>query len=1474
MLRASLPLLVVLVAVSAVCAQTHWSAPGRGAKVAALIPGRGVPKLTRENLFADWCRQQVQRWQAEHGDWSAAKAFDGYVTAGPADGELTRDFPRHIAPLARVRSGRADPAKAEVALISYCPFCGSWGFSLSWDQANAYHATTTCCRTELYGRERDCPANYPLRPNATVTFDHLDGTQVSVPCTVYRDRDGVEWELFLGTLCDQRRWLEVGSSLVTQLDQQFEASGDPRCVHKIAAILNQVADTYYGLPLCYNNELAKGKDGRQLTRAEWLAVPQPVIFENSYLGGWNRRTPHFNKGWLNMLREHIWVQPFARARHHPSFKEYSRRVLGDPEALDRKVTDRLLREVAWMFRTVFSQKLLTNYQEANYVDLWLLGVLVGDELLIDFAGPAQEVAMYNHTYQDGLNGEGAPNYMWMPGGYFYPYLRDPKGWLRFYPKFLEEHPFYHAAASEMHQLTTVRGLAIEFGDQHEMAYAPNLVTDAAALAANEARGSRNWAGYGVGILRVGGAGHRQEVSLAYTRASLHNAQDALSLECWVDGVPVMRRGGYAAHWSNARLQWERPEFAALRRMGYPKEMVEGPRGFDSWTWVWAHSPLCQNGTTVDELGCGAGWGDNRGYGEVVTYKGGEPAGTPGSGFQVLDVRDHYSYARVGKDLSDFRRTLIGVEGPDGRPYVLDLLKMVGGQRQALYQSAVGERVAAELPAATGERAADLATAWFGERLPVDNTEYRNYRQVRGVSRAPAPAGTWGVTWAADAAAFAPRDPRGGAFTRPLPAGVGQVRLRLLGLQPAGGATRLFSGRGPWIGWVKQPLPGGQRVDGNVAFLDARDFLIEQRVAEPGGGPLTSLYTHVLEGFREGETSAIRELKVVPAKSVAGGARDLVALELAFVAGHRDTVIYQSEDGTVELADGLRTDARYALLRRGADGQVLAAELCRGTRLVAPGFEATGAGEFAGTIVDVLGDLTGTRRESALLIKPDRPWPTGDDLRGRQLLVRFESPHRAPANEGWRVERVTPQADGLLRVDVQDGAPFVTSWHQVSVLPADRPHVLRTWRPMVDHGNGPWYHGLKAWFPERGRTYTIAKVNAVGGGYGGDTLELDGAVNLAADGIKVGDWYVIHGVEPGRRVMVANELCWRREPAEGWRQYALRATGPAAVRTAATAAPLACRCGDGPWRDCPAGKGEFSAEETRGQVVRLLLDRPAWLKIDDRGAPAVTELALDGRALTAEQAKDLGWIEPPKRLTVAFRDADNPLDLAGLTVTLNGRRLTGPAVAVGQATEDGRAVRLEVDLAQALASEAHRSRRHQLTISLADRSIDRRRTTVVLAFISKVALETGVTYLSDLKPVSSFAHGGLITDRDYVGNPAAIAGRLYPKCLTLCPEPHPEGTHGEVVYELPARAGEWTFLAEVGISESAAANGSAQFLVQTGPSATGPWTTRHTSPVRRGGEDPVAITLPLGPARFLRLWTTDAGDGINSDHAVWGAARLK
>ena len=691
------------------------------------------------------------------------------------------------------------------------------------------------------------------------------------------------------------------------------------------------------------------------------------------------------------------------------------------------------------------------------MNMILLGILAEDKTISDFAIPGHEVTFYNHTYHDGLNGEGAPNYMAMPCGYFLPYLAKPDGWLRFQPNFVKDNPFYNTAVKQLNRLQTVRGLHVEFGDQHIHAYHPYMkkgTMHGRDKKLNEQNHSMNWASFGVGILRVGKPDHRMELGMDYTRATLHNSQDALSMECWVDGVPVMRRGGYSPWWINVPIQRERPEFKALAAMDYPHKIFKcSKNGFKSWSWAYAHSPLCQNTVMVDGIGTGPGWSNNRGYGEVITFKGGEASGTPGSDFQVLDVLDHYSWQQVKQKVPEFRRTIIALETADGRPYALDILKLRGGEDHTLFNSAWAERVSSKLPAPTS------IAENLGQIIP-NGSKHEYYKYIRDAKKLKPGNTPWEVTWKTDFAAYAPRPVDGKPFVRPLPENEGKVRLRIFGFDQGSAPLQLVSVKGPWLAHLRQRLPGGISTNGVVGFENARDFVIERRQ----GKALDSLFIHLIEGFLEGESSVIKSAKQLKTEDLKGGKRDIAAIQLKLTDGNTDTVIYQSEPGTIRLPDGLETDARYALIRTDKSGKVVKIESCRSTFVNGKGLNQQFPGDYTGEIVDIIGDLTGNRRESALIIKTDKSWPTGTALKGRQLLVKFASSLRKPCNEGYRIDKVTALSEGKVRVDLLDHPPFITSWHDVHDLPA--PGKVRTIRPMVSHGNSPWYFGMNLWFPEK------------------------------------------------------------------------------------------------------------------------------------------------------------------------------------------------------------------------------------------------------------------------------------------------------------------------------------------------------------------------------------------------------------------------
>lgn len=133
-------------------------------------------------------------------------------------------------------------------------------------------------------------------------------------------------------------------------------------------------------------------------------------------------------------------------------------------------------------------------------------------------------------------------------------------------------------------------------------------------------------------------------------------------------------------------------------------------------------------------------------------------------------------------------------------------------------------------------------------------------------------------------------------------------------------------------------------------------------------------------------------------------------------------------------------------------------------------------------------------------------------------------------------------------------------------------------------------------------------------------------------------------------------------------------------------------------------------------------------------------------------------------------------------------------------------------------------------------------------------------LAALAPIrSSLGWGGSIRiDASIQGNPLSIAGK---------PFAHGVGTHApsEIVYDLPATAR--AFVATVGVDDEMRAYTMASVVFQ----AFADGDLLAATPVLRLG-DVWHLNVPIPPGRKqLRLVVTDAGDGMNCDHADWANA---
>lgn len=156
-------------------------------------------------------------------------------------------------------------------------------------------------------------------------------------------------------------------------------------------------------------------------------------------------------------------------------------------------------------------------------------------------------------------------------------------------------------------------------------------------------------------------------------------------------------------------------------------------------------------------------------------------------------------------------------------------------------------------------------------------------------------------------------------------------------------------------------------------------------------------------------------------------------------------------------------------------------------------------------------------------------------------------------------------------------------------------------------------------------------------------------------------------------------------------------------------------------------------------------------------------------------------------------------------------------------------------------------------------------------VSLRSLMASCVYLSDLV-ASDYQHVPYLEipwpyqrDRNVLGGFLQAAGRNYAKGL---------GMHSaaRLTYSLDIAKGFQRFVASIGVDDKAERRGSVVFRVYL--QQDGAWQQAFASPVVRGGDLPLSISVELGDATQLSLVTDFADRGDELDYANWLDARLE
>ncbi len=267
------------------------------------------------------------------------------------------------------------------------------------------------------------------------------------------------------------------------------------------------------------------------------------------------------------------------------------------------------------------------------------------------------------------------------------------------------------------------------------------------------------------------------------------------------------------------------------------------------------------------------------------------------------------------------------------------------------------------------------------------------------------------------------------------------------------------------------------------------------------------------------------------------------------------------------------------------------------------------------------------------------------------------------------------------------------------------------------------------------------------------------------------------------------------------------------------------------------------------------DRESKISAAAAGADQHVLLLANGDILTGRLVSIQG-------AKVVFRVDDNQ-------ITIDRNRVAAVVINSSPAKQpDANSVRTWVGLADGsrVLAPSIATDGKQLTLTLGP---DAMITVPTEAVVALQPLGGRAVYLSDLKP-AGYRHVPFLqllwnyqSDRNVLGGPLRANGRLYLKGI---------GMHSaaRITYELDGKYE--LFAADLAIDDETRSRGSVECRVFL-DDGSGDWQLKYESPVIRGGQKPVPLTIDVQSAKQISLLVDFADRGDEQDHLNWLNARL-